>query len=159
MPSRPVVGSNRIQVLPLLFSFTPDIWRQISVLSTRLPKHLRHCTPPSHTGLISPHQCISRRAHVARWNIVNDVTWQKQTENGMGVKACWCLVFVAAPDALSTQNVSVWRPGNEMQESTIFLVRSRTARTNPTDSTFEFKSLWIILTWCEVLLTLHWHGL
>ena len=35
----------------------------------------------------------------------------------------------------------MWRPGSETQQSAIFVVRSGTAGTNPTDSTFNFDSL------------------
>ena len=34
------------------------------------------------------------------------------------------------------------------------VVRSGTAGTNPTDSTFNFNSLWILLTWRELQLAL-----
>lgn len=80
----------------------------------------------------------------------------------------WCLVsaeiflfshFVAALDTLPTQNVCIWRSGNRTQQSTIFVVRSGTAWTNPADLTFNFVSLWhyIIMAWASALtLTLIW---
>lgn len=65
-------------------------------------------------------------------------------------KVCQCLVFeTLQPSAWiflfnilasvlrklhQPQNVSFWRPGNDTQQSAIFLVRLGTARTNPTDS-------------------------
>ena len=49
--------------------------------------------------------------------------------------------FVAAQDVLPTQHVSVRRPGNETQQLSIFVVRSGTAGTNPTGSTFNLNSL------------------
>ena len=52
--------------------------------------------------------------------------------------------LVDARDVLPTQHVSVWPPGNETQQSTVFVVRSETAGTNPTDSTLNFNSLWVI---------------
>ena len=66
----------------------------------------------------------------------------------------WFSLFVAARDASPTQHVSIWRPGNETQQSTVFVVRSGTAGTNPADSTFNFNSLWIILTQRELQLAL-----
>lgn len=65
---------------------------------------------------------------------------------------------VAARDALPIQNDHIWRAGNETQLLNTFLVRLWTARTNPTDSTSKFNSLWIILMWCEVQLALHRNG-
>ncbi len=59
---------------------------------------------------------------------------------------CFCLPGWAQ-DVLPTQHVSVWHSGNETRQSTHFLVRSGTARTNPTDSPFEFNSLCIIWIW------------
>ncbi len=60
--------------------------------------------------------------------------------------------FLAAQDALPTQNVTSWLSGNETQQSTSFLVCLGTARTNPADSTLKFKSLCIILLWPSVQL-------
>ena len=62
--------------------------------------------------------------------------------------------FVAAWDSSPTQHVSIWHPGNETQQATIFEVCSGTAGTNPTDSTFNFNSLWILLIWGELQLAL-----
>ena len=49
--------------------------------------------------------------------------------------------FVAARDVLTSQHASMCRPGNETQQSTIFVVRSGTAGTNPSDSTFNLYNL------------------
>ncbi len=57
------------------------------------------------------------------------------------------LLSGCAQDASPTQNVTIWHSGNETQQSTHFLLRLGTARTNPTDSTFKFNSLCIIIIW------------
>ena len=53
-----------------------------------------------------------------------------------------------------TQNGEIWRPGNETPQAAIFEVHSRTAETDPTDSTSKFNRLWVILIWCELQLAL-----
>lgn len=57
------------------------------------------------------------------------------------------LLIIYSP--LPTQNDNIWRPGNETQQSTVFLVRLGTTWTFPTDSTFEINSRWIVLIWCD----------
>ena len=54
-----------------------------------------------------------------------------------------------------TQNVRIWHPRNETQQTTIFPVCLQTAGTTPTDSTFKFNSHWITFIWHEVQLALH----
>ncbi len=63
--------------------------------------------------------------------------------------------FFSTQDTLPTQNIAICHSGNETQQSTHFLVRLRTAWTNPTDSMFRSNSLCIILTGGEVQLALH----
>ena len=72
----------------------------------------------------------------------------------VSAESFWFSLFVAARDALPTQHVSISHPGNETQQSAVFMVRSGTAGTNPTDFTFNFNSLWILLIWCELQLAL-----
>ncbi len=60
---------------------------------------------------------------------------------------------------LPTQNVAVWHSGNATQRLTNSVVHLETARTNLTNSSFKFKSLWIILIWHEVQLALHRNSL
>ena len=50
--------------------------------------------------------------------------------------------FVAALDASPTKDVGICRPGNQTQQSVIFVVHLGTAGTDPADSTLKFdKSL------------------
>ena len=50
-------------------------------------------------------------------------------------------LFVAAWDALPTQHVSVQCPGNETQQSALFVMCSGTAGTDPTVYTFNLNNL------------------
>lgn len=58
------------------------------------------------------------------------------------------IVFFSSPKC---QYLTNW---DETQQSAIFLALLRTSRTNPTDSTLKFISLWIMLRWSEVQLVL-----
>ena len=42
---------------------------------------------------------------------------------------------ISVVSTLITENVDIWRPGNETQQSIIFVARLRAARTIPADST------------------------
>ena len=100
-----------------------------------------------------------------------DVTTRKQTEREarLGIKfmlvsricrdpAASCLDSRTSSgcrcdrDAWAAQNVAIWHPRNETQQSTILLLPLGTSRTNPTHSPFKFKGLWFMLIWCEVQL-------
>ena len=84
-----------------------------------------------------------------------------------------------AQDTLPTQNVSTGHPGNETQQSAIFVVHIQTAKTNPTDSAVcIFLLIWfswlctemsfrgILFTFilcvhfgaCTLILLLEWRG-
>lgn len=123
---------------------------------------------PNIRRLISTYQCISRMADAAaRPNSIKAVTRWKQTEREtwMGRKgvymshicsdpAAFWLHFpisslcCCAQDIWPTQNVCIWHPRKETQQSTI----------SPTSSTFQFNSLWFILIWYEIQLALHKNG-
>ena len=53
-----------------------------------------------------------------------------------------------------TNETSDWNIRHVSLTSTVFVVSSGAAGTNPTDSTFNFNSLWILLTWRELQLAL-----
>ena len=57
-------------------------------------------------------------------------------------------------DSLFIVTSVIWHPENETQQSSVFVVHSGTAMTNPTDSTFNFNSRWILLIWRELQLAL-----
>ena len=116
-------------------------------------------------------QCISHTADTARRPNVKDATTPKRTEKEAetgrkgAIVSCICrepaafcrdsLIFSIFLLLRAFHQPKMWRPGNQTQQSTIFLLRLGTAQTNPTDSTFEFSSLWIILIWCEIQLAFH----
>ena len=58
------------------------------------------------------------------------------------------IVHVRGPKINIT--ISIWHPGSETQQSTIFWVHLGAAQINPTDATFKLNSLWIIFVWREV---------
>ena len=74
--------------------------------------------------------CTSHTADAARWN--KDIKRCEQTEREyltVSAESFLFSHFVAAWDASPTQHVSMWCPGNETQQSAIFVVCSGTAGT------------------------------
>ena len=100
-------------------------------------------------SLSSTRSCTGNRAKSVQAELVHSTNtllllssdWFQPTT--LQPSACVFLFshFVAARDALTTQHVAILRPGNETQQSTVFVVHSGTAGTNLTDSTFTFNSL------------------
>ena len=60
----------------------------------------------------------------------------------MSFHLCWGKVDW---DALPTQHVAIWRPGNEIQQSAVFVVRLGTAGTNPADCTSKLRACTLLL--------------
>lgn len=84
---------------------------------------------------------------------------ERSCVSGSYVQRLFCFIFYSfccAKDALPTKNDAIRHPENRTQQPTNFLVHLRTAWINNTDSTFEFNSVWIILTWASVGFAQKW---
>ena len=115
---------------------------------------LCYCTFPPHIwtqmSKFSPFCIFGKRLVTLFWMPLRGIM------DSVSLHSAWIFLFshfVAARDALPTQHVAIWRPGNETQQSIVFVVRLGSAGTNPTDSTFKFNSfcfIYINVTWALV---------
>lgn len=112
--------------------------------------------PPNVTRLISLHITHGRCSDAKQRNKTEtdrEIGWNEE-DGRVIVPAALDFAALWTP----TQNVGIWRPGKETQQSDIFLLHWQMARTNRNDSTVRCNSLSAVLIQREAQFNLHRNG-